>query len=193
MQLQLAEILPFQGPKRAQANVQGDRRDLHSPLGQGRQESITEMEAGRWSRHRSRAGGVAGLVPLAVLGHSTMDIGGQGHLPIEIEQALQVCRFAIAGWKANDPTATGPIHLPHLHLERCSGRSRRKRSLQLQPLPKPHPLGGAQQAQPIRRPWLRLGSAFSPPRFQHQNLNAATTGPLGPQAGLHHPGVVDHQ
>ena len=143
MQLQLAEILPFQGTKRAQANVQRDRRDRHSPLRQGRQEGITEMETGRRRCHRSRAGGVAGLVPLAILGHGTVDIGGQGHLPIEIEQALQVCSFAIAGWKPNDPTATGPIHLPHLHLERRSGRSRRKRSLQLQPLPKPHPLGGA--------------------------------------------------
>ena len=151
------------------------------------------MQASGRRRHRPGAGGVAGLVPLAVLGHGTMDVGGQGHLPVEIEQALQICRFAIAGWKANDPTATGPIHLPHLHLERRPGRSRRNRSLQLQPLPQPHSLGGAQQAQPIGRPWLQLGAVFWPPRLQHQNLNAATTGPLGPQAGLHHPGVVDHQ
>ena len=77
MQLELAEILRFNGAKGAQTHVQGDPGQFNAAGVELGEQFIAEVQSRRWCCHRSGLGGVAGLIALVVAFGVFVDIGRQ--------------------------------------------------------------------------------------------------------------------
>ena len=183
--VQLQSFQPFllQGPEGAQPHVQRHRGPQHTPLLEALQEGIAEMQSGGGGGDGAGLGGIARLVAIALHPFRPVDVGRQGDRSIALKEGLEAGGIPQARREANHPPPGFGVGAHHLEWHGWIVLA--LRGLQLQHLPKLHPPGRLEQAEPIGP--LPLG-----PGLQHQHLHGPAARPPSPQPCLQHPSVVHH-